>query len=1107
MKHIPFALFFAALASSAVAADLSIRNMRVCGLQAPLGIDRTPTFGWQTEAAARGFVQQSYQITVADAQGREVWNSGAVQSRRQSDIAYEGQPLQSCSAYRWTLTVTGQDGSQSEPATGTFETAFMQSDEWQAKWVGSPKQPNAQFPVTFDQPLSARYLRIDATRLGQPAATDNTGYYMQFAEIEVTGADGGKLSYKATASSNMNYGTIWNLNYLNDGYVGSSAQLGYTTQKFSSPNQHVTLTLDLGAEKKVAGMVLYPRQDDRANGQSDKVANFPSDFKVQYSLNGSTYTTEKTYTGQLPSFNDNSNNVPYFAKAFALDRQVVRARIYASGLGVFTLRLNGQSVTDARLEPGEAEYEKSILYSTYDVTPLLRQGQNTLLAQVAGGIYNVETLPGRYSKGEIKNAGQTGLLCELLLEYADGTSERILSDGTWRTTPSPTLGSNWWGGEDYDARRRIADIFSPTPDLSAWQPVQVFTPYFQSTQAKGFGTLRSRMYEPVRVVEQWQAVKVRTTYSGGYKLHVVDFGRNFAGVYRFRLKGKPGQTITLREGESLNADGSVFMQNYYTGPADTYETYTFRGDAEGEEWGPEFMYHGFRYLQIIGLTQAPKPEDFTAMRLRADIANSGTFATSNALLNDIHIICRDAIASQLYNSITDCPQREKLGWLDVPNEMFNSLAYNFDMQNFWRKVVMDCFDAQLPDGRVPSTVPHYMSVYDNDPNWGGAAILVPYRVWRTYADESLMRQYYPQMKRLMDYYTGETTDGIMNNISVLSDWGQETAGVSPMVPSEFTITTTYYHMLRVMAEMADWLGHAGDAEAFRTRAAHTRQAFNARYYGARKAGEYGHGQQGELAMPLYYGLVDEANEADVARRLAERVKADGYKIKTGEIALKPLFMSLAKYGYNDVVYKMANQTDCPSYGWWVKQGYTTTPEYWDVGAFSQNHCMMDHIEEWFFSQLGGLQNGGCGYDTLVVKPWLPADMDSLRVTAPTPRGTAAVAWQRSEEAITYDITVPTGAVGVITLPLAQGQRLYEADAQVCEGERGVQRVAYADEGVELTVGSGTYRFTARQPNSTAIAAVAQGQAEAGRYYSLQGVASERPVRGVNIHSGNKFVAQ
>lgn len=1077
-------------------AALNVEKLQVENLTAPMGIDVTnPQFSWQLVSDQRHVVQTNYCITVTDESGAEMWNSGVVDSDAQYGIAYEGRALTSCTPYTWTLTVTDNHGEQAT-AQATFETAMMNASEWRAQWIGRPVEvPQAKMEVVLDNPVSCRYLRLNISKLGTPASTDPNYRFAQLDELEVyAGSDNVARSAKVTASNSWAVGN-WNLAYINDGRIGNASYLGWTTTQ--NPSIPITVTLDFGKVTTVDRVVLYPRQDDHAKGTTDGAANFPASFTLQTSTTGSNYTAAYTATDiAAPTFKGDEYRVPYIGRAFTIEKPVKRARIYASALGVFTLRLNGQSVTDAVLEPGESEYEKTILYSTYDATTQLKQGANTLMAQVAGGIYNIEYLDGRYSKGEVKNNGATALLCELHITYEDGTTEVIASDNTWCTALSPTIGSNWWGGEDYDARLQIADIHHAEVDMTAWEEAKVIKPHFSSPHSgvSGHGTLKSRMHEPLRVVEEWQAVEVKTIQSGGYTLRMVDFGRNFAGQYRFRLKGRAGQQISLRCGESLNPDGSVAMQNYYTGPSDTYDVYTFRGDAEGEEWGPEFMYHGFRYLQIIGLDEEPLPTDFTAMRIRSDMDNIGTLITSNALINDIHVICRDAIASQLYNSITDCPQREKLGWLDVPNEMYVSLNSNFDMQNLYKKVVLDCFDAQQANGMVPSVSPFYMNVYVDDTNWGGTAILVPYRNWRYYGDKSLMERYYPQMKRLITHYNSCTSGYLIrNDFSVLSDWGQETAGVSPMVPTEFTETTTYYYLLRVMAEMANELGHSTDATTYNNRADKVKEAFNKKFYNA-TTGVYtsvsgGGGRQSEQAMPLYYGLVPEGDEAKVAAVLAHRVKADGYKIKTGEIALKPLFMSLADYGYNDIVWQMACQTDCPSYGYWVKQGYTTTPEYWDVGAFSQNHCMMDHIEEWFFTRLGGIRNADTALRNVHIQPYIPADLDSCHITTQSHYGLIRSAWQRtSGGGIAYHITIPAGSEATLALVVPTGKILIEDGQPLTAGEHGIVAVNYTDALAYITLGSGDYRFcTAVNSRVTPIA-----NSSVAQFYTLSGIKIQCP---------------
>ena len=1043
----------------AAVAALDVTDLRVESLRTPLGIDTpTPAFSWLLNSDERGCTQVSYAITVVKADGTQVWSSGTISSNQHTGIAYAGTALESCSAYSWTVTLTDNRG-RTATRTSSFETAFMDASEWTGKWIyteGISYQTLDPLVIEFDTPVTCQYVKLNITELGLRASTDNNYSYAQLDEVEIySGETNVARSATFTASNSWalaSYG--WDLSYINDGQIGSGSRNGWTTT--TNPSTPITVTANLGSTQTITKIKLYPRQNDHATGKASNIAaNFPAAFTIQTSTDNSSY--EIAYTKEAETY-----HVPYFDKSFTVtgDKTVSRARIYASALGVFTMKLNGSPVTDAVLEPGESEYEKTVLYSTYDVTDLIQSGANQLLAQVAGGIYNIEYLSGRFSKGEVKNNGQTALLAELLIEYTDGSSERIVTDGTWRTAPSPTLGSNWWGGEDYDAKLKD----------SSWRAVSVLdSPSFSCPHSgvSGFGTLRSRMFEPLRVVEQWPAVSVRTITSGGYTLRMVDFGRNFAGQYRFRLKGRRGQTITLRCGESLNADGSVYMENYYTGAADTYETYTFAGDEDGEIWGPEFMYHGFRYLQIIGLDEEPSPGDFTAMRIRSDMEPVGSFTTSNSLVNDIHIICRDAIASQLYNSITDCPHREKLGWLDVPNEMFNSLNANFDMQTFYKKVVLDCFDAQQADGHVPSVAPYYMNVYGDDVNWGGAAILVPYRVWKFYGDKSLIAEYYTQMKALVTHYAANTTGGIISDsFSVLSDWGQETAGVSPKVPTGFTETTTYYYILRAMAEMATELGETADAETYTSMAVSAKSAFNTKYYDA-ATGIYtsvsgGGGHQSEQAMPLYYGLVPDGDETKVAAVLADRVAADGYKMKSGEIALKPIFMSLARYGYNNIVWQMANQTDCPSYGYWVRQGYTTTPEYWDVGAFSQNHCMMDHIEEWFFSELAGIKTQdnssifNASTNTLHIQPYLPDNLNSLDVTQRMSAGHVRVAWQRLTDGYRFQLSIPAGAQATVILPTIEGKVLKENDTNIAAGRNGIVSVTYGMTETQVIMGSGDY---------------------------------------------------
>ena len=1042
-----------------------VTDMRTLGMDAPIGIESNPAFSWKMASSERGIMQSAYEIVVTDEVGTTVWHSGKVESSKQTNVAYEGDALKSRTRYTWQVVAYDQHGEATESAASYFETGILSQEEWsEAKWIATPKSPYRAMVEVYPSggAVSARYVKLNVTKSGLRAASDPGYGFVQIAEIEIYNKDGENIGRKASFTATNGWeltGYGWSIKYINDGVVSGGSTNGFTTTQNATTT---TIVADLGTVHEVSRIVLYPRQDAPAVGASDKAANFPSSYTIETRATASASydVMYRAVDAEAPMY-DCNNNVPYMGRNFDLapDKEVASARLYASAIGVFTMRLNGYKVTENVLEPGESAYDKHVLYSTYDVTALLAPGRNTLLAQVAGGIANMSVMSDRFVKHELaSNAATTSLRAMLYVTYTDGTTECVNTDGEWGTHKSPTTGSNWYGGEDYDARMELADLYSATYDMSGWPKCEEVNPTFCAPSVANtihpIGQMRAREYEPLRVVETWPAVSVVKNKAGNY---LVDFGQNFAGTYAFTLKAPAGTTITLYDSELQANDACQFEYMYQPSGATnkTLDTYTFKGDERGETWGPEFMYHGFRYLEISGLPEMPQPGDFTAKRIRADIETVGSFETSNTLLNDIHRICYNGMQSQLYNTVTDCPHREKIGWLDVPNMMYHSLSYNFDIKLLLSKVVMDAFDSQGQNGYVPSTVPHFFMAYDDDLNWGGAAITIPWRNFKYYGDRTLMVRHYDDMKRLITYYGTLTENGIIrNNYSVLSDWGQETSGVANHTSSSFTLTCSYYYFLGAMAEMATALGHTADAEGWLQKAEEVKRAFNNRFF---KDGVYEHGNQANYSMALYYNLVDEENIASVAKSLADKVVADGYSIKTGEIGLRPTFMVLARYGYNDIVYRMAKKTSYPSYGYWVKQGATTSLEYWDM-SLSQNHCMMDHIEEWLFAELGGINNIGEAYEKIAIHPWIPADMATADISVQSPRGTVHMAWNRTASTTDYAITIPAGAVAQVQLPIVKGLRLYEGSEEISTLPA-VSNIAYVDTLVTFELGSGDYLFT------------------------------------------------
>ena len=1044
--------------------DSEVINMRTLGLQSPIGIESTPSFSWMVNSSERGFRQRAYEINVTDANGSTVWNSGKVESSKQTDIIYRGTALDSRTRYNWIVRVFDQNGVQAESGESYFETGILTQEEWKdAQWI-APKASPYKAIVSIDMAegvVSSRYVRINVTASGPHAASDPNYGFVQIAEIEIYNAEGQNVArtahFTATNAWELtNYG--WSIGYINDGIIAGGSTNGFTTTQNCTST---IITADLGDIQDISRIVLYPRQDAPAVGNATMAANFPSSYTIETATAQNNYTTQYQAEDEAAPSYESGNNIPYLGHHFQVPegKAVSRARLYVSALGVFTMRLNGQRVTENVLEPGETAYDKHVLYSTYDVTPMVATGRNTLIAQVAGGIANMSHMSDRFVKPELaNNSATTSLRAMLYIDYTDGTTECINTNTDWGTHQSPTTGSNWYGGEDYDARMEIGNLFTPGYDVGSWEKCEMVQPTFSapsvSSAVQGIGEMRAREYEPLRVVETWPAVSVTKNSAGNY---LVDFGQNFAGTYSFTLKAPAGTTITLYDSELQTDNACKFEYMYEPDGASnkTLDTYTFSGKAGGETWGPEFMYHGFRYLEISGLAEAPAPESFTAKRIRSSIDQVGSFETSNTLLNDIHRLCFNGIQSQLYNTVTDCPHREKLGWLDVPNMMYQSLSYNFDVKSLLGKVTMDAFDSQGSSGYVPSTVPHFMRAYDDDLNWGGAAITIPWRNYREYGDKTLITRYYDQMKQLIAYY-GTLTSGniIRNDYSVLSDWGQQTSGLANLTSSSFTLTCTYYYLLGAMSEVAMALGHDADAEGWLQKAADVKTAFNQRFY---KDNIYEYGNPANYGMALYYGLVEEENIPAVAKKLAETVKESNYSIKTGEIGLRPTLMALADNGYNDVVYKMAKKTSYPSYGYWVKQGATTSLEYWDM-SLSQNHCMMDHIEEWFFSKLGGICNTGEAYETVSICPWIPSDMEKADIALMSPRGEIRMGWNRTKTTTNYYIVVPAGTTASVCLPVIKGLKLYESQQEI-SNIPSVSCIEYADTLVSFTLGSGEYTFT------------------------------------------------
>ncbi len=1031
--------------------SLEVDRMQVNYLDNPFGIDKTPHFSWAALTQERGGIQVAYEIVVIDGSDNEVWSTGRVNSPLSYQIKYGGSELKSKSAYRWKLRIWDQNENCSDWSRWhTFETAMLSPEDWEAQWVEeNPDARISKAEITFDSPVTTRYVRLDVQKLGLPAAGE--GYYrLQLSEIEILDANGTNIAIAKPVTMNTveTIGTSWRASNLTDGYIKGSSYTGATSGVYwGGPSvTDCYVEIDLGQDMEVSSVILYPRANTPAEADKTKSCNFPSSYTISVKKStDSQYTVKyQKVDGEAPSYMGNNSNLCAFGKAIDIKGPVAKARMYTSGAGNFELRINGQCVTDNVLEPGESFFPKTVLYATYDVTSLLHEGKNGVIALVGGAQYHNPGL-GRYQK-LTNNYGTIRFIGQLEVEYKDGTTETFNTDDSWKCAfETPITFCSWYGGEDFDATSPAVNMFSDPNIIDTW-------PNAMSCK-DSIGVLKAQFYQPTKVVETWEASSVTDLGNGEY---VVDFGQNFAGQYEFTLKGEKGQKIELWSAELVDEKGAIIQINSDMG-SPIYDCYTFAGDSEGETWGPRLVYHGFRYLQIKGLKTAPAAKDFTAKRIRLGVEQSGNFTCSNTLLNDVHTLIHRAIQSNLYNSVTDCPHREKLGWLEVPQLLFNSLAYNFDLAAYFPKISMDTRDSQFTDGSaqdgfVCNVAPYFYRLLDDywgkDPSWSGSTILVPYRSYIYYGDKSTLEEQYATMKRLMKYYLTRR-EGFLLNINTLGDWGAYDSRTSV----KFTINCTYYALTKAMVEIATVLENKGDVQYYSYLANKIREELNSNFYS--KNGYYDANTQAANAMALYYGIVEEENKDKVVQSLVKSVEDANYHLTTGEVASKPLFISLAENGYNDIVYKMATAEDMPSYGYFLTQGATTLPEFWDMNG-SQNHCMQGHIDEWFFSHLGGIQNSGIAHDCITIAPYFAPDLTYVNADITSVRGKVKADWERKDEnTIVLNVTVPFNSRAALRIP--QSYTITENGKEAAD-IAGVSKVETDDKNTTLCIGAGTYTF-------------------------------------------------
>ena len=753
------------------------------------------------------------------------------------------------------------------------------------------------------------------------------------------------------------------------------------------------------------------------------------------------------------------NRLPQFRREIDVRKPVKRAMAYVSGLGQFEFFINGDKVGDNFLDPAWSDYDKIVCYVPFDVTDRLQQGANVLGVMLGNGMYNVPRE--RYYK-LLMTYGYPMMICKVDVEYADGTHDVIVSDGSWRTTTSPVTYSSIFGGEDYDATLERTGWMKPGYDDSSWQEV-----LFTSQR----GELIAPKALPVKVMEEFPVFKIRKTKYGKW---LYDMGQNFSGVACLTVKGKRGQAVRMNTCELFDpAVDSIQIHGGYRG--ETRYTYTLRGDAEPESWAPQFTYHGFRYVLIDGAVPAgePNPEwlpeivDVRGLHIRNSTPESGTFVSSNDLLNKTQRLIGWGIKSNMVSYLTDCPHREKLPWLEQLHLMFGSLQYTFDMFSLYEKMLDDMAMAQLPNGLVPDIAPEYAlfrEAFRDSPEWGSAFVLVPLYLYEYYGDGTMLRKHYEAMGRYVDYLTSKADDHILKH--GLGDWfdiGPKMPGRAQLSSLAATATPIYYMDALAMVKGAELLGKKKDAERWQKLADAIRTSYNEKFF-HKEGCYYDRNSQTANSIALCAGLVDPEYRQGVLDNVVKDIRSRNNGLTGGDVGYTYILRALEAGGRSDVIFDMNSRYDVYGYGYMLAQGATALPESWQVVPIkSHNHFMLGHLMQWLYTHVGGIRRdtGALAYKRSVIRPEAVGDLTMARVSFESPYGQIRSEWSKGADG-SFELLaeVPANTTSTVWLPAAEDAAVFESNLPV-EKVAGIEYLGYKEGCKVYAVGSGTYRFDVR----------------------------------------------
>ena len=742
---------------------------------------------------------------------------------------------------------------------------------------------------------------------------------------------------------------------------------------------------------------------------------------------------------------------PYLRREFSVAKPVTCARLYMTALGLYEARLNGSKACDAVLTPGWTDYAQRVLYQSYDVTELLRQGDNVVGAVLADGWYS------GFVGFDPKRAGAhygtaPELLAQLVIHFDDGTEEWVVTDGRWCGQFGSIRHADLLMGEYHHMPREPRGWDSPGFDATGWQDVQ--------RRERDGRRLVADPGPPVRIVEEIAPRSIARDRAGRF---IVDFGQNLTGWLRLRVDGPEESHVCIRHAEVLAADGTLYTENLRTArQAD--EFVTPGGTATFE---PRFTLHGFRYAEISGYPGDLDPADVAARVVHSDLPATGQFECSQAWLNQLF---RNIDWGQRGNSIsipTDCPQRdERVGWLGDAQIFARTACYNRDAAAFFSKWLDDVADAQFPSGAFPDIAPRMHLDFAGAPAWGDAGVVIPWTLHKMYADTGILERHYSSMTAWMDFLERHNPDWLRsrNLGNSYNDW------LSPGdddTPPELLATAYWAYDAALMAEIAQAIGRDDDAADYRALMAKIQSAYADAFVSA--DGQVASGTQTAYALSLHVQLIPDDLRESAAGHLVDAIARAGWRLTTGFVGVGYLLPVLSSNGHTSVAYRLLEQDDMPSWRYMVDHGATTIWERWDgwteergfqapvMNSF--NHYALGSVGEWLYRFVLGIEPapGKAGFSRITLRPHPGGQLSWALGSYQSRWGLISSEWRRDGGAFSFRVRVPPGVTGSVHVPSSDPYEVRDFRGNQPVAIAGFPGAAGAREAV-FDVGPGVHQF-------------------------------------------------